>query len=95
MACPLAAERVWTEKAQYHDAEKKYYESLSKVTIIFSLHRNINPLFNIIIIHKIYCAITNRCQIISMSGYAKRRTDTAKHFCSRNPRLSFTRINGD
>lgn len=31
MACPLAAERVWTEKAQYHDAEKKYFESLSKV----------------------------------------------------------------
>lgn len=31
MACPLAAERVWTEKAQYHDAEKKYFENLSKV----------------------------------------------------------------
>lgn len=37
MACPLAAERVWTEKAQYHDAEKKYFENLSKV--IFALFR--------------------------------------------------------
>jgi len=31
MACPLAAERVWVDKYQYADAEKKHYESLSKV----------------------------------------------------------------
>lgn len=31
MACPFATERVWTEKARYHDAEKDYFEHLSKV----------------------------------------------------------------
>jgi len=31
MACPLAAERVWVDKFQYHDAEKKHFENLSKV----------------------------------------------------------------
>jgi elongation factor 1-delta len=30
MACPLANERVWTDKHQYNEAERKYYESLSK-----------------------------------------------------------------
>lgn len=33
MACPLANERVWTDKHQYSEAERKYYESLSKVRI--------------------------------------------------------------
>jgi len=28
-ACPLAAERVWIEKSQYQEAEKKYFEQLS------------------------------------------------------------------
>jgi len=31
MACPLASERVWVDKFQYHDAEKKHFENLSKV----------------------------------------------------------------
>jgi len=30
MACPLAHETVWIEKAKYADAEKNYYEKLSK-----------------------------------------------------------------
>uniref|UniRef100_A0A336KPK6 CSON013436 protein n=1 Tax=Culicoides sonorensis TaxID=179676 RepID=A0A336KPK6_CULSO len=30
MACPLASERIWTDKHQYNAAERKYYESLSK-----------------------------------------------------------------
>jgi elongation factor 1-delta len=30
MACNLSAERVWTDKTQYHDAEQKYFEHLSK-----------------------------------------------------------------
>lgn len=30
MACPLATERVWVEKSKYHDAEKDYFEHLSK-----------------------------------------------------------------
>lgn len=30
-ACPLAHETVWIEKAKYNEAEKNYYEKLSKV----------------------------------------------------------------
>lgn len=33
MACPLAAERIWTEKSQYQQAEQKYFEHLSKVKL--------------------------------------------------------------
>lgn len=32
MACPLAFERVWVDKYQYNDAEKKHYEQLSGVS---------------------------------------------------------------
>lgn len=35
MACPLAFERVWVDKCQYNDAEKKHYEQLSGVSTIF------------------------------------------------------------
>jgi len=31
MACPLVASRVWVDKLQYHDAERKHYEHLRKV----------------------------------------------------------------
>lgn len=31
MSCQLAAERVWTEKSLVNEAERKYYESFSKV----------------------------------------------------------------
>lgn len=30
MACPLAKERIWTDKVQYQAAEKQYHEYLSK-----------------------------------------------------------------
>uniref|UniRef100_A0A6B2EB09 Putative elongation factor-1 betadelta n=1 Tax=Phlebotomus kandelakii TaxID=1109342 RepID=A0A6B2EB09_9DIPT len=30
MSCALSAERVWLDKAQYSDAEKKFYESTAK-----------------------------------------------------------------
>lgn len=36
-ACPLAAERVWIEKSQYQDAEQKYFEHLSKVSVSHNL----------------------------------------------------------
>uniref|UniRef100_A0A336KPW3 CSON013436 protein n=1 Tax=Culicoides sonorensis TaxID=179676 RepID=A0A336KPW3_CULSO len=37
MACPLASERIWTDKHQYNAAERKYYESLSKMDGIAAL----------------------------------------------------------
>lgn len=35
--CPLAAEYAWTDKSQYNDAERIYYESLSGAT------KNVSP----------------------------------------------------
>lgn len=34
MACPLAAERIWTEKSLFNDAERKYYEGGNKTVTI-------------------------------------------------------------
>lgn len=34
MACPLAAERIWTEKSLFSDAERKYYEGGNKTVTI-------------------------------------------------------------
>lgn len=41
MACPLAAERIWTEKSLFNDAERKYYEGGNKtVTTLHSIQSN-------------------------------------------------------
>lgn len=36
MACPLASERIWLDKAQYSEAERKYYETLSSKVSYFA-----------------------------------------------------------